>query len=83
MAGDSIVERLTKLDTCAISDAQDKLGIKGTIIGIAPLYPTGRIAGRAVTVKLKTKGDQEVSARHLCTTAVETAGAGDIIVVDH
>ncbi|MEE8518965.1 MAG: RraA family protein [Dehalococcoidia bacterium] len=83
MAVDSIVERLAKLDTCAVSDAQDKLGIKGTVIGIAPLYPTGRIAGRAVTVKLKSKGDQEVSTRHLCTTAVEASDPGDIIVIDH
>ena len=83
MAVDSIVERLAKLDTCAVSDAQDKLGIKGTVIGISPLYPTGRIVGRAVTVKLKSKGDQEVSTRHLCTTAIEASDPGDIIVIDH
>jgi regulator of RNase E activity RraA len=83
MAVDSLVERLAKLDTCAVSDAQDKLGIKGTVIGINPLYPTGRIVGRAVTVKLKTKGPGEEAARHLCTAAVEASGPGDIIVIDH
>ena len=45
MAVDEIVERLAKLDSCAVSDAQDKLGIKGTVIGILPLYPSGSLAG--------------------------------------
>lgn len=82
MAVDEWVERLGKLDTCAVSDAQDKLGIKGTVIGILPLYETGRIAGRAVTFKLKSKGN-ETTTRHLGTTAVESADPGDIIVCDH
>jgi 4-hydroxy-4-methyl-2-oxoglutarate aldolase len=83
MAVDALVERLMKLDTCAVSDAQDKLGIVGTVIGINSLYPTGRIAGRAVTVRLKTKGPGETSAVHLCTRAVVAADPGDIIVIDH
>ncbi len=82
MAIDEWVERLGKLDSCAVSDAQDKLGIKGTVIGILPLYETGRIAGRAVTFKLKTKGN-ETTVRHLGTAAVEAADPGDIIVCDH
>ena len=82
MAVDEWVERLAKLDTCAVSDAQDKLGITGTITGIVPLYPTERIAGRAVTVRLKTKGDEEANV-HLGATAVVTADAGDVIVIDH
>lgn len=82
MAVDEWVERLVKLDTCAVSDAQDKLGIMGTITGIVPLYPTERIAGRAVTVRLKTKGDEEAMV-HLGATAVVTADAGDVIVIDH
>ncbi len=82
MAVDEWVERLAKLDTCAVSDAQDKLGIMGTITGIVPLYPTERIAGRAVTVRLKTKGDEEAKV-HLGATAVVTADAGDVIVIDH
>ena len=82
MAVDEWVERLVKLDTCAVSDAQDKLGIMGTITGIVPLYPTERIAGRAVTVRLVTKGDEEAKV-HLGATAVVTADAGDVIVIDH
>lgn len=82
MAVDEWVERLRQLDTCAVSDAQDKLGIAGTVIGILPLYETGRIAGRAVTFRLKSKGN-ETTTRHLGTTAVEAADPGDIIVCDH
>ena len=82
MAIDEWVERLRVLDTCAVSDAQDKLGIKGTVIGILPLYETERIAGRVVTFKLKTKGN-ETTTRHLGTSAVEAADPGDIIVCDH
>ena len=83
MAVDEFVERLRKLDTCAVSDAQDKLGITGTVIGINSLYPVDRIAGRAVTVRLKTKGPGEMTTRHLCTAAVVAADEGDIIVIDH
>lgn len=82
MAVDEWVERLRALDACAVSDAQDKLGIKGTVIGVLPLYETGRIAGRAVTFKLKTKG-AETPARHLGTAAVEASDPGDVIVCDH
>lgn len=82
MAVDEWVERLRALDACAVSDAQDKLGIKGTVIGVLPLYETGRIAGRAVTFKLKTKG-AETTTRHLGTAAVEAADPGDVIVCDH
>ena len=83
MAADEIVERLARLDSCAVSDALDKLDIKGTVIGILPLYPTERIVGRAVTVRLKTKGPGEETTRHLCTAAVEASDPGDIIVIDH
>lgn len=82
MAVDEWVERLRALDACAVSDAQDKLGIKGTVIGVLPLYETGRIAGRAVTFKLKTKG-AETTTRHLGTAAVEAADPGDVVVCDH
>lgn len=82
MSIDEWVERLAKLDTCAVSDAQDKLGIKGTVLGVLPLYETKRIAGRAVTFKLKARG-AETTVRHLGTAAVEASDAGDIIVCDN
>jgi regulator of RNase E activity RraA len=82
MGRDELVTRLAKLDTCAVSDALDRLGLSGTVTGIRPLSVLGRIAGRVVTVKLKPKGD-EVSTRHLGTAAIVAAEPGDVIVIDH
>jgi 4-hydroxy-4-methyl-2-oxoglutarate aldolase len=79
---DTQVERLGKLDTCAVSDALDKLGIKGVVVGLRPLSVLKRIAGRTVTVRLKSKGN-ETSTRHLGTGAIEAANPGDVIVIDH
>ena len=76
------VTRLATLDACAVSDALERLGLQGSVLGIHALYPFPRIAGRAVTVKLVPQGFVK-SSRHLCTTAIEAAAPGDIIVVDH
>jgi regulator of RNase E activity RraA len=74
---------LAGLDTCAISDACDRLGLEGQVIAtLSSLTGRQRIAGRAVTVLLGPP-TQAVAERHLCTAAVEAAGRGDLIVVDH
>ena len=79
---DELVARLARLDTCAVSDALDRLGLPGTVTGIARLSGTGRIAGRIVTVRLGPPGGRP-STRHLGTAAIEAAAPGDVIVVDH
>ena len=76
------VERLRQLDACAVSDALDKLGVAGTVNGLAPLTGPVKIAGRVVTVKL-VAADGTPAKRHLCTAAIEAAQAGDVIVVEH
>jgi regulator of RNase E activity RraA len=81
MAQDPIIERLSKLDTCAVSDALDAFGLKGATHGIRPMWPCARIAGRAVTVKIKPAGLQKPT-QHLGTPAIDAAAAGDIIVID-
>ena len=50
-AGD-LVTRLKRLDTCAVSDALDKLKLTGVVIGLPQLSSSRRIAGRVLTVKL-------------------------------
>ena len=75
------VRRLRRLDTCAVSDALDRLKMKGVIIGVPRQSGQGRIAGRVITVKLGN-GVAAAGPRHLGTTAVELAGPGDIIVVE-
>jgi regulator of RNase E activity RraA len=79
---DILVSRLARLDSCAVSDALDRLKIQGAVLGLSQLSTTNRIAGRAVTVKLGNDDGRTVK-RHLCTAAVEASGPGDIIVVAH
>ena len=79
---DSLVERLLQLDTCAVSDACDRLGLPGSVLGIAPLSPPAKIAGRVVTVKL-IEANGRTAERHLCTGAIEAANQGDVIVIEN
>jgi len=77
-----LVERLKRLDTCSVSDALDKLGLPGAVIGLAPLTVRRRVAGPAVTVKLGAPLEG-LPKRHLGAGAVMASQAGDIIVVEH
>jgi regulator of RNase E activity RraA len=70
-----------ELDSCAVSDALDKLGLKGAVTGLHRYSTTRRIAGRVLTVKLD-RAEGRSSTRHLCTAAIEAAAPGDIIVVE-
>ena len=47
---DQAVERASKLDTATISDALDKLGVKGQCLGIKPRDHHFRMTGRAFTI---------------------------------
>ena len=82
MAREAIIERLAKLDTCAVSDALDSLALKGATWGVRPLWQCPRIVGRAVTMKIKPAGLQQPT-QHLGTAPIEAAKAGDIIVIDN
>jgi regulator of RNase E activity RraA len=75
------LSRLNKLDSCAVSDALDKLGLKGSVTGIHRFTTETRIAGRVLTVRLD-RAEGRTSTRHLCTAAIEAANPGDIIVVE-
>lgn len=82
MKREPIIERLAKLDTCAVSDALDSLNLKGATWGVRPMWQCPRIAGRAVTMKIKPAG-LEQPKQHLGTAPIEAAQAGDIIVIDN
>jgi regulator of RNase E activity RraA len=82
---DDLAARLGRLDACAVSDALDRLGLKGCVTGIAPLTSTRRIAGRVHTVKLVAVGGAAAppgSPRHLGTAAIEACAAGEIIAIE-
>jgi regulator of RNase E activity RraA len=78
---DEFVLRLSRLDSCAVSDALDKLGLKGAVTGIHRFSSEKKIAGRVLTVKLD-RAEGRSNTRHLCTAAIEAASPGDIIVVE-
>jgi 4-hydroxy-4-methyl-2-oxoglutarate aldolase len=78
---EDFVSRLGKMDSCAVSDALDKLGLKGSVTGIHRYTTEQRIAGRVLTVKLD-RAEGRTNTRHLCTQAIEAANPGDIIVVE-
>ena len=76
-----MIARLSRLDSCAVSDALDKLGLKGSVTGIERFSTDRRIVGRVLTVKLD-RAEGRTTSRHLCTAAIEAANRGDIIVVE-
>jgi 4-hydroxy-4-methyl-2-oxoglutarate aldolase len=80
---DHTIARLLRLDTCAVSDALDQLGISARVAtdSMAVTGPV-RIAGRVITVELEPVAATPAT-RHLCTAAIEAGGPGDVIVVAH
>ena len=78
----ALTARLARIDTCVLSDALDRLGIRGVAFGLSRLAAPGRVAGRVITVTL-APAEGGVAPRHLCTAAVDQGGPGDVIVVEH
>ena len=80
---DDIATRLSRLDACAISDALDQLGLPPSVTGFGSQAAKRRISGSIITVKLaKGKPPVGTTARHLCTTAIDMAAPGQVIVVE-
>src|SRR5262245_58042256 len=79
---DDFTIRLNGLDSCALSDAMDKLRLRGVVTGIHQYSTQRKIAGRVLTVKLGIDDGRPTAAKHLSTTAIETATPGDVIVVE-
>src|SRR5580658_9694878 len=78
----SRLQRLRRLDCCAVSDALDRLALSGVVTGVPQQSGGARIAGVAITVKLGTGEPPSGPARHLGTTAVEAGGSDHVIVVE-
>ncbi|MEX3937166.1 RraA family protein [Paraburkholderia phymatum] len=79
---DQNVQRLRRLDCCAVSDALDKLKLPGVVSGLPQRAGAGRIAGRAITVKLGTGEPPPGPPVHLGCTAIEQADNDNVIVVE-
>lgn len=79
---EALLSAARALDVCSVSDALDRLGLEGAVIGLVPLSVPHRLVGTAVTVQLaRYRSDQPKPTRHLGTAAVEACGHGDVIVV--
>lgn len=75
-------DRLMKVSTTNISDALDKIGVRGAVIGIRPLFGKPKVVGQAITIKITAAG-VEKSKAHLGVEAIDMAEKGDVIVIDN
>ena len=76
---DKLVKSLLSIPTASLSDALDRLGIRGFMsYEIKPLGRFGRIAGPAVTIKDAPATEKEIPL--LAMQAIDSAPKGSIIV---
>jgi regulator of RNase E activity RraA len=75
-------KRFEKMATTNLADALDKVGIRGAVIGIRPMYDCPKILGRAVTIKVTAAGMSK-SKYHMGVRAVDGASSGDVIIIDN
>ena len=75
-------KRLERLSTTNLSDALDRCGVRGAVIGIRPLFGMPRVLGRAVTIKITAAGMTK-SKRHLGIDAIAVSAPGDVICIDN
>lgn len=75
-------QRLEKLSTTNLSDALDKVGIRGAVIGTRPLFGKPKVIGSAVTIKITAAGIEKAK-HHLGVEAIASAQKGDVIAIDN
>jgi 4-hydroxy-4-methyl-2-oxoglutarate aldolase len=76
----ALLPRLAALDSCACSDAMDRLGLTGVARGLRGLTVARRVTGPVITVLLGPLSGAP-GGRHLGTAAIEAAAGGEVIVV--
>jgi 4-hydroxy-4-methyl-2-oxoglutarate aldolase len=76
---DRNVERAAKLDSTAISDAMDRLGIAGQCLNIKPLDPRFRLTGRAFTILYGPAGTPPGTVGDY----IEDVPPGGVVVLDN
>lgn len=87
LAGDimdylSLIDRMSALDACAVSDALDSIGIDGVVDGIKRRSTKDRIIGRVQTMRISIGSLPAGSKSHLGAHSVEQAAPTDVIVVE-
>jgi regulator of RNase E activity RraA len=82
MVPDEIVARLGRLYTSTLSNALEDLGHDGVILGLAPVAPGMRLAGRALSVLQITGGAGDFPGSDFKVGAmIDAAGPGDVVIV--
>lgn len=76
---DGNLARAAKLDTTALSDAMDRLGIAGQCLGIKPLDSRFRLTGRAFTILYGPAG----SPAGTVGDYIDDVAPGGIVVLDN
>jgi 4-hydroxy-4-methyl-2-oxoglutarate aldolase len=76
---DQNVQRASKLDTTALSDALDRLGIPGQCLGIKPLDSRFRLTGRAFTLLYGPAGVPPGTVGDF----IDDVPEGNVIVIDN
>lgn len=82
MSNASLLDRYAGIDSAAVSDALDQLGLPPGIGGIRPVWGPASVVGFAVTVGLEPRTEGPAGA-HIATTAIESAGDDSVIVIDN
>ncbi|MFI1336579.1 RraA family protein [Streptomyces sp. NPDC020845] len=82
MSNSSLLDRFAALDSAAVSDALDQLGLPSGVGGIRPVWGPAAVVGFAVTVGLEPRTEGPAGA-HIATTAVESSDDQSVIVVDN
>lgn len=77
---DKNVARIAKLDTATISDALDRHGVPGQCLGIKPVDPKFRLAGRAITLKY---GPIDPAKPGNVGDYIDDIPAGSVLVLDN
>lgn len=77
---DTNIERAANLDTAAISDALDKLGIAGQCLGIKPRDHAFRMTGRAYTILY---GPIDAANPGTVGDYIDRLEAGTVVVLDN
>jgi regulator of RNase E activity RraA len=77
----NVIARLAALDTCAVSDALDNLGLPGATVGLRPLWSFPGVAvGRARTVLAGARSPDSPQT-HIASPLVATCEPGDVVVI--
>ncbi|MGW2331837.1 RraA family protein [Streptomyces sp. NPDC001700] len=76
---DTPTQRASALPTAALSDALDALGLPGSVLGPAPLFPTAALTGPAFTVRYEPADADKGSVGDF----LDDVPPGAVVVIDN